>query len=72
MYERGEGVLVNFVDAVRWYESAAAQACCRNGATGRDLSDGTRRPDTATPAALVRLEDASDQNSLLKRLYPRV
>jgi len=58
MYERGEGVLQNFVEAVRWFRSAAEQdsgpAVLR---LGEIYLTGLSAPQTATPAALARLEN---------------
>jgi len=71
LYERGEGVLQNFVEAVRWLRSAAEQGCLPAMARlGEIYLTGLAAPDTATPAALSRLEQSSEQHSLFKRLYP--
>jgi TPR repeat protein len=72
MYERGEGVLQSFVEAVRWFRSAAE----RNSVPaitrlGEIYLAGMSAPQTATPAALARLEEEGDTDSLLKRLYPQ-
>ena len=72
LYERGEGVLQNFVEAVRWFRSAAEQNS--NPAVlrlGEIYLTGLSAPHTATPAALARLETEGGEESLLKRLYPQ-
>ncbi len=70
-YERGEGVLQNFLEAVRWYRAAAEQfskpAIAR---LGEIYLTGLSAPNTATPAALACLEEDDNPDSLLKRLYP--
>ena len=72
LYERGEGVLQSFVEAVRWFESAAEQGSVSAMARlGEIFLTGMTPPDTATPAALVRLDERAGQESLLKRLYPQ-
>ena len=72
MYERGEGVLQSFVEAVRWYRSAAEQnSVFAMARLGEIYLAGMAAPDTATPAALLRLEESANQGSLLKRLYPQ-
>jgi len=72
LYERGEGVLQSFVEAVRWLKSAAEQGSVPAMARlGEIFLSGMAAPETATPAALVRLEEDPSQESLLKRLYPQ-
>src|ERR1019366_3859004 len=58
LYEGGEGILRNFVEAVRWYGSAAEQGAVPAMARlGEIYLTGLAAPDTATPAALMRLEE---------------
>ena len=71
-YERGEGVLRNVVEAVKWYGKAADQGSVPAMARlGEIHLTGMQAPDTATPAALQQLEDGAGGESLLKRLYPK-
>jgi len=57
IYERGEGVLQNFVEAARWFRSAAEQgSVIAQARLGEMYLTGMAAPDTATPAALQRLE----------------
>src|SRR5690242_18120400 len=72
LYERGEGVLQNFVEAVRWYRRAADDYCVPAMARlGEIYLTGMAAPGTATPAALVRIEGKEDDKSLLRSLYPQ-
>ena len=72
LYERGEGVLQSFVEAVRWFRSAAEQGSVPAMARLGDIYlSGMAAPGTATPAALVRLDESASQESLVKRLYPQ-
>jgi TPR repeat protein len=71
MYERGEGVLQNFVEAVRRFCNAAAQSSLPAiTRLGEICLTGLSAPQTATPAALPDLERDDDPDSLLKQLYP--
>ena len=71
LYERGEGVLQNFVEAVRWYKGAAEQGSVpAMGRLGEIYLTGLTAPSTATPAALERIGGQGGEGSLLKRLYP--
>jgi TPR repeat protein len=58
LYERGTGVLQNYVEAVRWYRAAAAQG---NFAAMAQLGEifmvGLTAPGIASPAALERLSE---------------
>ena len=71
LYENGEGVLQNFVEAAKWYTKAAEQgSAAAQGRLGEIYLTGLAAPpDLATPTALARLEE-SPQESLLRRLYP--
>jgi uncharacterized protein len=70
LYERGEGVLQNFIEAVRWFRAAADQGCVPAMARlGEIYLTGLAPPNVATPAALQSLESGAG-SSLLKRLYP--
>src|SRR5215472_2798008 len=72
LYERGEGVLQSFVQAVRWYHRAADHDSVPAMARlGEIYLTGRTPPRTATPAALARIGESGDQASLLKRLYPQ-
>ena len=72
LYETGEGVLANVLEAARWYRSAAEQGSwVAQSRLGEMYLTGMAVPDTATPAAPQRLEEGPDQQSLLKRLYPK-
>jgi TPR repeat protein len=70
LYERGEGVLQNFVEAVRWFRGAAGQntlpAMTR---LGEIYLTGLSAPQTATPAALARLQQPN-VDSLIRHVYP--
>jgi TPR repeat protein len=71
LYERGEGVLQSFVEAVSWFRGAAEQGAVPAMARlGEIYLTGMAAPNTATPAALLRMRESSGQDSLLKRLYP--
>src|SRR5262252_1363860 len=71
LYERGQGVLQNFVDAERWYRAAAEQGSVPAQARlGEIYLTGLESPSTASPAAIARLETEDKPESLLARLYP--
>ena len=71
LYESGEGVLQNFVEAAQWYTKAAEQGCVAAQARlGEIYLTGLAPPPVATAAALARIEDSRGEDSLLKRLYP--
>ena len=71
MYERGEGVLQNFVESVRLFRAAAEQGSVPAMARlGEIYLIGRSPAQTATPAALERLEKDENNESLLRRLYP--
>src|SRR6201999_2828825 len=59
LYERGEGVLQNFVEAVRWFNAAAEQgslpAIVR---LGEIYLTGLAAPQIATAAAIERVDRA--------------
>jgi TPR repeat protein len=72
LYERGDGVLQSFVEAERWYRSAAEQdVVAAQARLGEIYLTGLAPPDTATAAAIERIADAQRPGSLLKRLYPQ-
>ena len=72
MYERGEGVLQNFVEAVRWFRGAAEQGSVPAMARlGEIYLVGLAAPDTATPASLTHMTSGAGRNSLLNRMYPQ-
>jgi TPR repeat protein len=72
LYERGEGVLQNFVEAVAWFRLAAEQGSLpAMSRLGEIYLTGLAAPGTATPAARVRLEQNQSEGSLLSRLYPQ-
>jgi len=72
LYETGEGVLQNFVEAARWYRKAAEKGSETSQARlGEMYLTGMSPAKTATAAALARIEGGSDQESLIKRLYPQ-
>ena len=50
LYERGEGVLQSFVEAVRWYKKAADDYCVPAMARlGGDLPHGNGGPGNGIP-----------------------
>src|SRR5579883_593634 len=72
MYERGEGVLQSFVDAVRWYGEAARRGVVAAQARlGEILLTGLAAPRTASASALARMESQGSQESLLGRMFPQ-
>ena len=69
-YERGEGVLPNAVDSVRWYNLAAAQGSIpAMTRLGEVYLMGLAAPAIATPAAQQTLRETG-RGSLLNQLYP--
>ena len=72
LYERGDGVPQSFAEAERWYRSAAEQGSVEAQARlGEIFLTRLAPPDTATAAAIERIEDSQTPDSLLKRLYPQ-
>src|SRR4029077_7874758 len=72
LYERGEGVLQSFVEAVRWYKKAADDYCVPAMARlGEIYLTGMAAPATASPAALEKISGGTSEKSLLKSLYPQ-
>jgi uncharacterized protein len=60
LFETGEGVLQNFVEAARWYRKAAEQGSETSQARlGEMYLTGMSPPRIATPAALSKLEESS-------------
>jgi TPR repeat protein len=55
LYEGGEGVLQNFVEAAQWFRRAAEQgSVAAQARLGEMYLTGMAAPDTATPAASRR------------------
>ena len=58
LYERGEGVLQNFIEASKWFREAGEQAYVPAMARlGEIYLTGLAAPKTASPGALSRLEE---------------
>ncbi len=71
-YERGQGVVQSFVDAVQWFRAAAEQGSVpAQSRLGEIYLTGLEPPATASAAAIARLEGLGNQDSLLNRLYPK-
>ena len=72
LYERGQGVLQSFVDAVRWFRAAADQGSVPAQARlGEIYFTGLEAPATASASAMASIDAPEAQGSLLNRLYPK-
>ena len=66
LYERGQGVVQSFVDAVRWFRAAADQGSVpAQSRLGEIYLTGLEPPGTASASAIARLESGGSQDSLL-------
>ena len=72
LYERGQGVVQNFVEAVRWFRAAADQgSVAATARLGEIYLTGLEAPSaTASASAIAQIESSEAESSVLKRLFP--
>jgi len=71
LYERGQGVAQNFVEATRWVRSAADLGSVPAQARlGEIYLVGRAAPASVSPAAAAHLSAERGQGSVLKALFP--
>lgn len=71
LYERGQGVVQSFVEALRWYRAAAAQGLpAAQSRLGDIFLIGRTPPGSVTASAAACLAEAGGRDSVLRRLFP--
>src|ERR1700691_2295377 len=72
LYERGRGVAPNYVEATRWFATAAEHGHVLAAARlGEIYLTGRVPPTSVTAAAATHLAEMGDRDSPLKKLFPQ-